>query len=69
VTGLKHRTVNDGTLNGMQDQLLWGKPQGKDLFTRTYLISKYVQTQRPVELWNYNRRMLTGPDAEVLAMD
>ena len=62
-TGLKYRTVNLDTVDGLQDQLLWGKPQGKNLFTRTYMIGKYVQDQKPEELWQYNRRMLTGPDA------
>ncbi len=47
----------------------YGKPKGADLFKRIDFVTDYVLGQSKQELWLYNRRMLTGPDAEILGMD
>ena len=68
-TGLKHRTVDLRAYTMLANKTEWGKPKGKDMFTRTHNVQEYVRIQVQEELWLYNRRILTGPDAEILAMD
>jgi 7-keto-8-aminopelargonate synthetase-like enzyme len=45
------------------------KPRGADLFGRVNATVDYVDSQKKQELWLSNRRMLTGVDSEVVAMD
>lgn len=47
----------------------WSKPKGIDLFGRIHEAIQYQIDQHKQELWLYNRRILTGPSTEVLAMD
>ena len=67
-TGLKYRTVDLKAYSDLADKTTWGKPKGVDLFGRTHHVHKYIEKQIKQELWLYNRRILSGPDAEVLAM-
>lgn len=62
-TGLKYRTVDLQAYSMLADKTSWGKPRGKDLFTRLHHVHGYIQKQVQEELWLYNRRILTGPDA------
>lgn len=39
------------------------------MFERIHPAVDYVQRQRDQEMWLYNRRLLTAPSTEVLAMD
>ena len=45
------------------------KHRGTDLFGRITPTVEYVEAQKKQELWLYNRRMLTGVDSEIVAMD
>ena len=47
----------------------WGKPKGPALFDRLDEPVKYFNDQHKQHMWLYNRRILTGPSTEVLAMD
>jgi glycine C-acetyltransferase len=47
----------------------WGKPKGSNLFDRLDEPVKYFYEQHEQQMWLYNRRILTGPSTEVLAMD
>jgi glycine C-acetyltransferase len=43
--------------------------KGKNLFTRYKEGLDFLDKQKKLELWLYNRVILTGPSTEVLAMD
>jgi glycine C-acetyltransferase len=47
----------------------WGKPKGPNLFDRLNDAVQYFLDQHKQQMWLYNRRILTGPSTEVLAMD
>ena len=66
-TGLKERTVDIETMLDHKGAL--EKPRGRDLFKRVSPTVDYVEGQKKQELWLYNRRMLTGVDSEIVAMD
>lgn len=68
-TGMLERSVNIEDILEAKNIPSWGKPTGVNLFGRTYPAVDYVQRQRDQEMWLYNRKMLTGPSTEVLAMD
>lgn len=51
------------------DVASWFKPKGRDIFNRTHDAVEYQMDQHKQELWLYNRKILTGPSTEVLAMD
>lgn len=68
-TGLMERSVNIEDILEAKNIPLWAKPKGAKLFDRIYQAVEYVERQQSQEMWLYNRRLLTGPSTEVLAMD
>jgi hypothetical protein len=68
-TGLKQRSVDIESI--MQLDRISGlrNPKGKNLFTRYRDGLDFLEQQKKLELWLYNRVILTGPSTEVLAMD
>lgn len=68
-TGLMERSIKIEDMLELKNIGSWGKPRGIDIFKRSYPMVEYAARQREQEMWLYNRRMLTGPSTEVLAMD
>lgn len=68
-TGLKERTIKIEDILETKNIGSWSKPKGTNMFSRAYPMVEYAARQREQEMWLYNRRMLTGPATEVLAMD
>jgi glycine C-acetyltransferase len=67
--GLPERSFNIEDFLEAQNVGVWSKPKGINIFERSYPAADYVERQRAQEMWLYNRRLLTGPATEVLAMD
>lgn len=44
-TGLKYRTVDLRAYTMLANKTEWGKPKGKDMFTRTHNVQEYVRIQ------------------------
>lgn len=68
-TGLKERSVDIASILKAANIPAWSRPKGPNLFGRIKDPVEYVEEQHRQEMWLYNRRMLTGPSTEVLAMD
>lgn len=68
-TWMPERSVNIEDILEAKNIPAWGKPRGVDLFKRSHPLVHYVERQKSQEMWLYNRKMLTGPTTEVLAMD
>ncbi len=68
-TGFKERSVDIAGILRAVHIPAWSRPKGPDLFDRIKDPVEYVLDQQRQEMWLYNRRILTGPSTEVLAMD
>jgi hypothetical protein len=69
-TGLKQRTVDIESIMQLDKVAGFINPKkGKNLFDRYNPTIEFVNQQKELELWLYNRVILTGPSTEVLAMD
>ena len=68
-TGLKERSIDISSVLRLKNVLNFGKPKGTDLFDRVEETVSYVNGQRDQEIWLYSRRILSGVNSELLAMD